>query len=185
MQDRPTARSTRLLVEELDGELLVYDQDADCAHALSDDVARVWQLCDGKADAASIARDLQLSGDDVERALEELGTCGLLSGQSASSDPEYSRRGAVKKMAKYGATAASVPLIYSLMVEPAAAANSTSCHNKSCVGTTILGNASDAKAAADAVCAGSNQCRNTSTCAGSFGLAIPPIVSIYSGTCSF
>jgi hypothetical protein len=162
MQDRPIARSARLLVEELDGELLVYDQDADVAHALSDDVARVWQLCDGKTDVPSIARDLQLAGADVERALEELETCGLLSGQSAPN-AEYSRRGAVKKMAKYGAAAASVPLIYSLMVEPAAAAypNPGICGG-------LCGTVGGSASAANNACKAIETCGPPAVCGGPF-----------------
>ena len=117
MQDRPLARTTRLLVEELDSELLVYDQDADVAHALSDNVARVWQCCDGKASVAEIAGDLDLARAEVGRALDELRVCGLLANVGA----EYSRRDAVIKVAKVGAAAAAVPLIYSLAIGPSAA----------------------------------------------------------------
>ena len=152
MQDRPIARSTRLLVEELDGELMVFDQDANAAHVLSDDVARVWQRCDGEADVERIAADLALDDERVRSALDELRVCGLLSNVGRDGTG-YSRRDAVKKVAKVGAAAAAVPLIYSLAIGPAAAmASPVTCHAQNCSQTASDG--ASAKAGADHDCNG-------------------------------
>jgi Coenzyme PQQ synthesis protein D (PqqD) len=55
----PKARSENLIVEELDGEVLVYDIDRDRAHCLNSTAALVWKLCNGRRTPSDIARELQ------------------------------------------------------------------------------------------------------------------------------
>jgi hypothetical protein len=190
--DFPRARTSSLLVEELDGELMVYDQDADTAHVLRDDVARVWQLCDGTADADRIAADLRLDLTIVELALDELRTSDLLTADSADASA-LSRRDAVKKVAKVGAAAASVPLIYSLAIGPAAAmASATTCNVQPCEGTglTALGIV-NIIVGANAQCGGATPaagCRTQSTCTITTITQINPplgLTSHFTGHCTF
>jgi hypothetical protein len=47
-QVRPVARSEGLVIEELDGEVLVYDTERDRAHCLNGLAAAVWSACDGR-----------------------------------------------------------------------------------------------------------------------------------------
>lgn len=180
MYEFPLARSARLLVEQLDGDLLVYDQDADTAHALTDHVARVWQCCDGKLTVDEIASDLALDVATVARALDELATCDLLLKPIAIDG--YSRRDAVKRVMKVGAAAASAPLIYSLAIGPAAAmATPVACGQVPCVGTGSNSNVS--KQNADAQCQANPNCQATSQCSGSNNNQGG--VHTYTGLCTF
>lgn len=55
----PAARAERLLVEDLAGELLIYDRERHQAHYLSQTTAFVWQHCDGNRKVTDIARLLE------------------------------------------------------------------------------------------------------------------------------
>ena len=181
MSEFPVARTSRLLVEELDGELMVYDQDADTAHVLTDDVARVWQMCDGKVAPHAIAGDLQMDLSAVTTALEELQACGLLAAP-VTATPEYSRRAAMRKAAKVGAVTASAPLIYSLAIAPAAAnASPLGCALVICVG--IDSAPGQAKQKADNVCGGATACQTTSKCNGTSVTTLG--ITTVSGLCQF
>ena len=59
----PKTRSTRLFVQELPDELVVYDVERNEVHCLNGIAARVWALCDGKHTVAEI---VQLLGSDLE-----------------------------------------------------------------------------------------------------------------------
>ncbi|MGH9883500.1 MAG: PqqD family peptide modification chaperone [Pyrinomonadaceae bacterium] len=56
---KPLARKGSLIVKEVSGEVLIYDLDRDKAHCLNETAALVWKYCDGKKDAAAIARRLE------------------------------------------------------------------------------------------------------------------------------
>lgn len=115
---RPKARSEELVVEELDGELLIYDHYNNRAHCLNETAARVWKACDGYTSTDVLGNTLDLDDETLDRALYELEQCILL-------DPEpqlgHTRREAAVKFAKYGA-AASIPFIVSTLGPVAMAA---------------------------------------------------------------
>ena len=119
--NKPKARSDELVVEEVGDELFVYDQANECAHSLSVAAATVWRACDGEMSAKDLGTKLDMDADTVARALAELDDCNLLdNGQPLSG---MTRREATLKTAKVGATAASVPLIFSILAPvPAMAA---------------------------------------------------------------
>jgi coenzyme PQQ synthesis protein D (PqqD) len=48
IETAPLARSDGLIVQELDGELLVYDLERHRAHRLSETAAFVWRRCEGE-----------------------------------------------------------------------------------------------------------------------------------------
>ncbi len=52
--DLPLARSAGLIVEELDGGLLIYDGTSNLAHALDAEAAAVWRACDGRLDIQAL-----------------------------------------------------------------------------------------------------------------------------------
>lgn len=56
LEQMPLARHRRLVVEDLDGETLVYDQDSDRAHCLNRAAAAVWRASDGATAVPEIAR---------------------------------------------------------------------------------------------------------------------------------
>lgn len=117
---KPLARSEDLIVEELGGELLVYDSRNDGAHSLGVTAARVWQACDGESTISSLESELGYDSDTVTGALQQLESCGLL-----EASPGLTRREMHLKVAKVGAAAAAAPFIVSLAIPATAAATPT------------------------------------------------------------
>jgi hypothetical protein len=111
---KPLARSDQLVVEELGDELLVYDVAANRAHSLGAPAAAVWRACDGETPASELPGRVDLDPDTVSRALEELRECSLLGGDPPLVSGGMTRREMTVKAAQVGATAAAVPLIWSV-----------------------------------------------------------------------
>jgi hypothetical protein len=55
----PPARKADLVIQEVEGETLVYDLKSHKAHCLNPTAALVWKLCDGRRTAAQIAQKLE------------------------------------------------------------------------------------------------------------------------------
>jgi Coenzyme PQQ synthesis protein D (PqqD) len=130
MQQLPAGRRDGLIVESLDGELLVYDTERDRAHSLNAVAAAVWEACDGVRDATAIAAAAGVTEDDAWRALSQLDERALLDGElpRRMSGPEYSRRQAVRRMGLIGASAAfAAPLVKSIVVPTPTQAGFQSC----------------------------------------------------------
>jgi hypothetical protein len=128
----PLARTEDLVTEELDDELLVYDQRTNEAHCLGATATRVWRACDGRASSAELSKRLGLDSEMVARALEELASCQLLDLGPAVG---VTRREATAKMMKVSAAVASAPLIYSIVAPtPALAASQNFCVGMGCMG---------------------------------------------------
>jgi len=87
MQKMPQARRSGLIIQELDSEILIYDQDTNKAHCLNQTAAKVWKYCDGEttvADACSaLSRDLETPIDEklVWYAVDQFSTDNLLEKQ--------------------------------------------------------------------------------------------------------
>jgi hypothetical protein len=109
---KPLARSGDLIIEEVEEEVLVYDQNSDAAHCLSAEAARVWRACDGQTTIDALTADLGLDADTVTRALGELQSRNLL--EAGQSGAALTRRDLTVKVAKVSAAAAAVPLIVSV-----------------------------------------------------------------------
>jgi hypothetical protein len=81
---KPIARRQGLVIQELPGEVLVYDLERDRAHCLNESAAFVWQRCDGRNSIAQIARSLgnrlncEVDEKIVWLALDQLGRNHLL-----------------------------------------------------------------------------------------------------------
>ena len=58
-ESMPRARQEGLIVEDLPGEVLVYDCERDKAHCLNQTAALVWKYCDGRTTVTSIAQHLE------------------------------------------------------------------------------------------------------------------------------
>ncbi|MGH7787876.1 MAG: PqqD family protein [Candidatus Binatia bacterium] len=129
--ERPKARSQGLTVQELDSELMVYDETAARAHCLNATAAMVWRYCDGNttvaAMAARLGADAGASVDDaiVLLALSDLGDRGLLERPVRGHvGGTVSRRQALVRL---GATAGILlPMITSIVAPTSAAAQSGS-----------------------------------------------------------
>jgi hypothetical protein len=134
----PLARSEDLVVEEMGGDVLVYDLRVDRAHALRAEAARVWRCCDGRTTAEGLAAAAGVDGETAARALAELEACDLLEGAPGRAR-DSTRREAGVKLARVAGAAAVAPLIASLAVPATAAASATdaTCNadTTGCVGT--------------------------------------------------
>ena len=68
MEKMPQARRGGLIIQEVDSEILIYDQNTNKAHCLNQTAAKVWKYCDGEttlADACSaLSRDLETPVDE-------------------------------------------------------------------------------------------------------------------------
>jgi hypothetical protein len=99
----PVSRREGVLTHEVDGELVIYDQENDTAHRLSSVAATVWQNCDGRRSVDDLAQ--LLGGDEasdsavvVQHALGELGRANLLG--DGAGVATLTRRTAMRRMAQ-------------------------------------------------------------------------------------
>lgn len=60
---KPLSRKDDLVIQELNGEVLIYDLRANKAFCLNETSARVWQACDGRNSVSDISR--QIGSDDL------------------------------------------------------------------------------------------------------------------------
>jgi hypothetical protein len=127
----PPARTEQLIVQELPGELLVYDLDRHKAHCLNQASAFVWKHCDGKMSVTEVRRllekELSTSVDDdvVWLALGQLRRFHLLEEESRGIlGMKVTRRDLVRK---YLPAALALPLILSIPAPTAAQAASNAC----------------------------------------------------------
>jgi hypothetical protein len=133
---RPQARSEGLLVEELEDELLVYDQRDDSAHRLNRTAAIVWRHCDGTRDVDALVAVLEaelgaVADADLARiALDDLAERGLIGGapERTFEDRRVSRRRFIRRVGTVGAATLALPAVISIVVpEPAAAQSICFC----------------------------------------------------------
>ena len=129
----PRAREEGLVVQELGGELLVYDLRSHRSHCLNRTAALVWGKCDGRTTVREIARGVSatLKSPVDERvvwfALERLERKSLLRVPLAppAGWPRVSRRELIRRI---GVAAVLIPVITSITAPTAYA-------NVSCSGT--------------------------------------------------
>jgi hypothetical protein len=133
-QARPLGRSEGLLTEQVDGELLVYDETDDVACRLNATAALVWRNCDGRRTVSDLLVILRAEvGDAADEdmvliALDDLVEHGLIvSGYEPreSAAIRLSRRRFFRRAGVAGAAAMAAPVVYSMVVPAAAAALSS------------------------------------------------------------
>ena len=117
----PEARKEGLVVQELSGEVLVYDRERNKAHCLNSTAARVWEYCDGKTSVAQIARAIEgeinapVDEDVIWLGVEQLSKIHLL--QEHAKLPEHksglSRREVMKRIGL--AAAVALPVVTSIV----------------------------------------------------------------------
>lgn len=127
-QLNPEARSEGLVVQELSGEILVYDRERNKAHCLNSTAALVWEYCDGRTSVAQIARTIEgkfngtVDEDVIWIAVEQLGKAHLL--RERVNFPEHkaglSRREVMKRIGV--AAAVALPAVTSIIAPTAVAA---------------------------------------------------------------
>jgi hypothetical protein len=119
---RPLARSSGIVVSQLDGELLVYDLDDHRSFCVNPAAASILELCDGNRSIQTIARELSLDVDLVVFGLDHLGEARLLvkALPEAVTSSGLTRRQLVKRVGI--AAALAVPAI-TVFAVPATAAS--------------------------------------------------------------
>jgi hypothetical protein len=127
--NQPRARTERIIIKELQDEVLVYDVDRDKAHCLNLSAAAVWKKCDGFNTPEQIANLLRaesqanVNEDFVWLALDQLGRDHLPDEplEWPASIPRLTRREAVRRIGIGAAIA--IPLVTSILAPtPAQAA---------------------------------------------------------------
>ena len=133
----PKVKTTDIVVQELESEMLVYDLENDKAHHLNETVAFVWKCCNGKTSTKEIASlvakrlDTKIDQDFVMLALDELQKANLLGTESESDDIDLTRR---KVLFKYAPIAAAFPVVMSLVAPASAQMGSCIAPGAPCVG---------------------------------------------------
>jgi hypothetical protein len=125
----PRARKEGLVVEELPDELMICDTATQQVSCLNRTAAFVWRHCDGRRTVGALARHMaEEFGAPVDEtavwySLRLLGQRGLLEGRAEVPAParRMTRRQAVRAL---GLAAAAVPLVTTMIVPPAAHAQS-------------------------------------------------------------
>ncbi len=123
----PIARTENLLVQELDGETLIYDKTTHKAFCLNATAALIWKACDGRNDATTITRRLTRLSDAavpceiVHLGLQQLSAQNLLAephARTAHAPALASRRAAIRTL---GITAAiAIPTVTAIIAPTAA-----------------------------------------------------------------
>ena len=134
----PSARKEGLIVQELAGELLVYDRDRYKAYCLNRTAALVWNHCDGQTAALEIAQRMQQELETpvdqqlVWLALKQLSGSRLLQEQIALPEEmaTVSRRRVLRRIGL--SAAVGVPLIMAITAPMATAQASCTAQGGSC-----------------------------------------------------
>ena len=129
---KPLSRKENIVVQELEGEILVYDLSENKAFCLNETSALVWQACDGNKTPAEISSFISkqlntpANEDLVWLALDELKKEKLI--ENGNELPNHfagiSRRDAIKKVGL--STLIALPVIVAV-TSPAAAAAGSYC----------------------------------------------------------
>jgi hypothetical protein len=167
-ENKPIGRKDNIVVQEMDGEVLIYDLINNRAFCLNQTSALVWQNCDGTKTVAEISdvlgRELksQTNEDVVWLAINQLSKEKLLLQEPATVNKfaGLSRREVIKKVGL--ASAIAIPVITSLVAPMAIHAASTCIAGNACTCTNASGNSGDpCTPTAGTACAVDCICRRT------------------------
>ena len=155
---RPIARKSGLVVQEVPDEILVYDLETNKAHCLNQSAAMIWKSCDGNNSVSDITKlvEAQAGGkvteDFVWLAIDQLSENNLLETEIAANFAGTSRREVIKRIGL--ASMIAIPVIASL-VAPQSALAASSC---SCVNPSSCGNVPNAGCPSTTNCNGAGVC---------------------------
>jgi hypothetical protein len=129
---KPLSRKDNIVVQELDGEVMIYDLAKDRAFCLNETSALVWQACDGTKTTAEITEFIsretnsQANEDLIWFALDQLKKENLIVKETAVPSPfeGMGRREVIKKVGL--STLLALPVIMSL-TSPTAAQTASTC----------------------------------------------------------
>jgi len=134
----PKARRKSVIMQELNGELLIYDSITHKAYCLNQTSSLIWRACDGESSVPEISENLSnqlrvpITDDLVWLALDQLKKDNLLEN---SDDVKVdfgglSRREVIKKIGL--ASMVGLPVIASLVAPPASHAASCAPPGAAC-----------------------------------------------------
>ncbi len=159
---KPISSRDGLVVQDLDGEILIYDLREHKAFCLNKTSALVWQACDSEKIVAEIGRELgkrlnsPANDDLVWLALDQLKKENLIESKEEDFQIDFngmSRREVIRKVGL--ASVVALPIISSLVAPTAASAQSrTSGSSQTCNTTAPLGT----NQAAGCPCNGNGNC---------------------------
>jgi hypothetical protein len=133
---RPVARTEGMLIEELDGDMIVYDSERNQAHALNRLAAQIWKQCDGERTASDLARlfAAETPADAVTNCLSQLERLHLLNAGSLASEDSrrLSRRQLLREASIAGAAVVLLPMVTSIVAPSAEASSSCAGSNVDC-----------------------------------------------------
>ncbi len=138
----PVSRKDNLVIQELDGEVLIYDLKENKAFCLNETSALVWQSCDGKNAISDISKFLgdklnsPASDDLVWFAIDQLKKEKLIENEAELGNhfEGMSRREVIKKIGLGSMIA--LPIVAS-MVAPVSV-QAASCTNLGCICSTSM-----------------------------------------------
>lgn len=114
---KPIARDAELLVEQFDGDAVIYDQRSHRVHRLDKRAHRIWRSCDGQSTIAELADRNGCSREIVELTLDKLQTADLLDGDRL-------RLRSRRQLVASAAALATIPIVASVAAPtPAMAAS--------------------------------------------------------------
>ena len=107
-------------------ELVIYEEQSHTAHCLNEVAREIWLTCEQDRSATQVLHVLRsqyptIGEDSIAAALDSLVSAGLLEETPIAEDISHSRRQAVRKIIS---AAAVLPVITSILVPPACAAQS-------------------------------------------------------------
>jgi hypothetical protein len=111
----------RFVIQELDGEVLVFDRHSGAAHCLAPEAGKVWRASTNGLSAEQLAEATDLDDATVQRALRELDGKDLLDERQRTG---MSRRHLIGRLA---VVAAGAPLVSSVLAS-SAHAQTVSCN---------------------------------------------------------
>ena len=131
--NKPLGRKTDIVVQEMNGEVLIYDLKDNKAFCLNETSALVWQMCDGEKSVSAISNDLSkklkspINEDLIWLAIDQLKKENLIAnGEELPNNFEgMNRRDVIKKVGL--ASMIALPVISGLVAPTAINAASVAC----------------------------------------------------------
>lgn len=122
----PKVRNQNIVIQELDGEILIYDLEINKAYCLNETSSIIYQNCDGKTDFAELKTNHNFSDELISFALEQLDEENLLEKDAGFISPfkGFSRREVIKKIGL--SSMVTLPFIASIIAPQAI--NAQSCN---------------------------------------------------------
>lgn len=122
-------RKPDLVTEQLEGELLVFDPETNEAHSLNESAALVFEMCDGSSTTEEMRNrlpeiSLPADAEIVELALAELVEASLIEVQPELPASGVTRRTLTRRLGLSAVGVALIPVVETILAQPAAALGS-------------------------------------------------------------